>query len=354
MNFHSSGFLSAFLLCAGKGARFAPHTHILPKALLPFLNLPLVSYNLYLLKTLGVKKIAVNTHLHSDLLVPRLTQQAEIAGIKDPAFNQEEKLLGSAGGLYQFKNFFEKENHFFYFNGDSFIWPEKEGILDSVYQSHVDSKALASFLVRPTTKTTGVIWAQEKQNGKICSFLKKPSSSSSVKPYDFLGLALFSHRIFKVLKAESVHIFKDVLEGVSSDLRVHSLSGLKRLDMNRLDTYLQGVQEILSVLQNHSKSFFIREILDLFSPSWCHFSGKNYFSATALNEKFENKEGFLFCGKKVQGLEKLSVKNFAVLGDHCSLPSSVCMDSSVLGEKINLKYNITKKLVLRNSTSLSQ
>ena len=106
MKFNSSNSLSAFLLCAGKGTRFAPHTQILPKALLPFLNLPLVSYNLYLLKTLGVRKVAVNTHLHPDILVPKLTQQAEITGIKNLTFNHEEKLLGSAGGLYQFKSFF--------------------------------------------------------------------------------------------------------------------------------------------------------------------------------------------------------------------------------------------------------
>lgn len=354
MKLNVSNSLSAFLLCAGKGTRFAPHTHILPKALLPFLNLPLVSYNLYLLKTLGVKKIAVNTHLHPDLLMPRLTQEAKTAGIKDPVFNHEEKLLGSAGGLYQFKNFFEKEKHFFYLNGDSFIWPEEEGLLNSFYRSHVESQALASFLVRPATNTKGVIWAEEKQNGKIHSFLKKPSFPSSVKPYDFLGLALFSQRIFKILKAESVHIFKDVLEDVSSDLHVHSLPGVKRLDMNQLDTYLQGVQETLSLLRNRSESFFIREILDLFSPNWCRFAGENYFSATSLKGKLEDKEGFLFCGEQVQGLEKLSVKNFAVLGNHCSLLSSICMDRAVLGERINLKHDITKKLILKNSTSLSQ
>ena len=63
---------------------------------------------------------------------------------------------------------------------------------------------------------------------------------------------------------------------------------------------------------------------------------------------------FLFCGEKVRGLEKLSVKNFAVLGDDCFLSDSVRMDSSVLGESINLKQDITKQLILKNSTFLSQ
>ena len=218
----------------------------------------------------------------------------------------------------------------------------------------MENKALASFLVRPTTNTEGVIWADEQKAGKIYSFLKKPFGPSFVKPYDFSGLALFSFDIFKVLDPQSVHIFKDVLESVSSDLHVHSLPCVKRLDMNQLDTYLQGVQKILFLLQNRSKSFFIREVLDLFSPDWCRFFGKNYFSATPLNKGFENKDDFLFCGKKVQSLEKLSVKNFAVLGDYCSIQSPVCVDSAVLGEKIDLNHNLTGKLILKNPTSLSQ
>lgn len=353
MKLNASNSLSAFLLCAGKGTRFAPHTHILPKSLLPFLNLPLVSYNLYLLKTLGVRSIAVNTHLHPDLLMSRLTKQAEIVGIKNSVFNHEEDLLGSAGGLYQFKNFFAKADHFFYLNGDSFIWPEEKNILDSFYRYHVESQALASFLVRPTTNIKGVIWADEKEEGRICSFLKRPTDLSSVKPYDFLGLALFSHKVFKILKAPSVHIFTDVLEKVSSETRVHSLPGVKRLDINQLDTYLEGVQKILSLLKG-SKSFFVREILDLFSPGWCRFSGAHYFSATSLSKNLENKDEILFCGKNVQGLEKLSIKNFAVLGNYCSIDSSVCIDRAVLAEKINLKHSITKELILKNSTSLFQ
>ena len=354
MKIPSSSSLSGFLLCAGKGTRFRPHTCFLPKALLPFLNLPLASYNLYLLKTLGVKKLAVNTHLHPDLLERELIRQTQVIKMPKPVFNHEEKLLGSAGGLYQFQSFFEKEEHFFYLNGDSFIWPEEKDTLTSFYQSHVESRALASFLVRPATETKGVIWAEENPGGKIYSFLEKPLKPPSVKPYDFLGLALFSRRIFKVINSCSVHIFKDVLENISSDVRVHCLPGLKRLDMNQLDTYLQGVKDILCLLPENSKSFFVREVLDLFSPNWCRFTGKNYFSATSLKRKWECQEGFLFCGRKVQGLEKLSVKNFAVLGDYCSIKSPVNIDSVVLGEKINLNQNLKKALVLKNTTSLFQ
>ena len=52
----------AFLLCAGRGTRFEPHSCVLPKVLIPFLNVPLVAYNLCMLKLLGVGQVIANVH----------------------------------------------------------------------------------------------------------------------------------------------------------------------------------------------------------------------------------------------------------------------------------------------------
>ena len=91
--------LKGFLLCAGQGTRFYPHTYTLPKSLLPFLNIPLASYNLYLLKTLGVLDCAVNIHTHERILKEELKKRAEEIEWSSPVFSYEEQLLGSAGGF---------------------------------------------------------------------------------------------------------------------------------------------------------------------------------------------------------------------------------------------------------------
>ena len=106
--------MKGFVLCAGKGTRFYPHTHILPKVLLPFLNLPLISYNLFLLKSLKVKSWAANIHLHPEQLRDKLQQQAEILGINTPMLSYEKKLLGSAGGLFKTQKFFLKQKNIFF------------------------------------------------------------------------------------------------------------------------------------------------------------------------------------------------------------------------------------------------
>ena len=334
--------LRGFLLCAGKGTRFYPHTHVLPKVLLPFLNLPLSAYNLYLLKTLGVKKWAANIHAHSEILTDELNEQAKTADLSSPVLSYENSLLGSAGGLLKLKPFFEKEECFFYLNGDSFIWPESEESLD-FYQSHVESGALASFLVQTTNKTAGVIWANDKD--QVESFLQKPQKSN-VKPYDFTGLALFSRSVLEEIKPGALHIFKDVLESenLKPHLRVHSVSSLEFLDMNQLDTYLQATRKALCFLQE--KKGFLQKVLNCFSRRWNFYQGENYFSATEIKNPPGEKANILFCGDRVKGLEKLSVKNFSVLGNHSSIISDVCMESSVLGSGVFLNKDLQNELML--------
>ena len=335
-----------FLLCAGKGTRFYPHTHVLPKVLLPFLNIPLASYNLYLLKHLGVNEWAANGHVHSELLKDKLIQQAAIVGMEQAFFSHEEKLLGSAGGLLKLNSFFETEEHFFYLNGDSFISPRTPDSLSCFYSSHVESGALASFLVKPTRKTKGVVWADRAN--RICSFLRKPADKPDVKPYDFSGLAVFSSSVFKEIKHGSVHIFKDVLEfdTLKSHLQIYSVPDMQLLDMNQLSAYLKSTEQALSFLQQKKEGCFLRRILNCFSPQWDFFKGDNYFSATQVKTPPENKKDILFCGGKVQGLDKLSVKNFAVLGNHSSVTSCLYMNRSVLAEGVSLSTNIRNSLVL--------
>ncbi len=349
--------LKAFLLCAGKGTRFYPHTKVLPKSLLPVLSIPLISYNLYLLKILGVKQAVVNIHAHPRLLKEKLPELFGTAGLEEPLFSHEQKLLGSAGGLLKLKDFFKTEEHFFYLNGDSFILPEKGGLsLKGFYSSHVESGALGSFLVRPvqqdvmeTTKEKkkGLIYA-DPSTGRIHSFINrgKNQEGGGGCGYDFTGLAIFSRRIFREIKPSSVHIFKDVLESdlLKPHLRVHSLSDLNLLDMNQLSSYLKGIGRLLCLLR--AEDLFLQNILNCFSPGWDLFQGENYFSASEVKRPPEGSKDILFCGAKVKGLDKLLVKNFAVLGDFAVLSDSLCMDRAVLGEKADLSFSLKNQLHL--------
>ena len=348
--------LKAFLLCAGRGTRFYPHTRTRPKALIPLLNIPLVSYNLYLLKLLGVKDYAVNVHAQAELLKEELQKQAAKAGLSSPVFSYEETLLGSAGGLLKLKGFLEggreQKEPFFYLNGDSFIWPESEESLRNFYFSHRESGALASFLVKPTDKKTRVLWADDQH--RIHSFIAKPVGKTWIKAFDFSGLALFSPSVLKEISPSAHHIFKDVLESeiLKPHIKIYPVSGLKLFSMNELPSYLDGTKQILRTLQKREKqesrgsSFFLRKILDCFSPNWDFFQGENYFSATKVKKLPRKGEGILFCGREVKGLEHLSIQDFAVLGDDTTLKKKAFITRSVIGGGLSVSSHVKNSLLL--------
>ena len=110
-----------------------------------------------------------------------------------------------------------------------------------------------------------MIWANDKT--QVVSFLEKPKEKRNIKPYDFSGLALFSSQVLEEIKPGALHIFKDVLESevLKPHLRVHSISSLKLLDMNQVDTYLQATKEALCFLQKGKKAFFAKSFKLFFS-----------------------------------------------------------------------------------------
>ena len=368
----------AFLLCAGKGTRFRPHTLKLPKSLIPCLNLPLIAYNLYLCKILNVKEWSANTYMHPQILKQGLQKWGEKAGLSPPMLSYEEELLGSAGGLLKVKDFLEKEEHFIYLNGDSFILPPSKEILENFYQAHVQSKALVTFLVTPTNKTTDVLWANSQHQvyfsplpqgtqspplrGSLTqgalSESETPSTNKLVgkkgtpSPYCFSGLAVFSSRIFKEIKTPKGHIFKDVLDKKSLRpyLRIYSVPNLTLLDMNQANTYLKAVKTLLLILEKKEdgQRSFLKEVLDCFSPGWDRFTTERGFSAVPLPPQLKNKvkNHFLFCGSQVQGLEKLSVEDFAVLGENTVITQNLKMTRAVAGPGVCLSSNLNNKLVI--------
>ena len=405
-----SGPKKAFLLCAGKGTRFRPHTLKLPKSLIPCLNLPLIAYNLYLCKMLNVKEWSANIYMHPLLLTPALQKWGEKAGLSSPMLSFEEELLGSAGGLLKVKDFLEKEEHFIYLNGDSCILPPSKEILEDFYQAHIQSKALVTFLVTPTNKTTDVLWVgaddqvyfyplqgtqspplqgtpspplqgtqspplqgtqspplqgtqspplQGTQSPPLQGTQSPPLQGTpspplqgTQSPYCFSGLAVFSSRIFREIKASKGHIFKDVLDKKSLRpyLQIYPVPNLTLLDMNQVDTYLKAVKTLLLILEKekNGKAEFLKDVLDCFSPGWDRFTGERFFSAMPLPSDLKNKlkHNFLFCGPRGQGLEKLSVEDFAVLGEGTAITQNLKMTGAVAGPKVVLHSDLKNQLVI--------
>ncbi len=89
--------MKAFLLAAGRGTRFLPVTERIPKALLPFLNVPLARAHLTRLFQQGVREAGVNLHHLGEQVERRLQDGGP--DLPDLTFFHEEPILGTAGAL---------------------------------------------------------------------------------------------------------------------------------------------------------------------------------------------------------------------------------------------------------------
>ncbi len=301
--------------------------------MLPFLNVPLAAYNLFLLKQLGVQEAAANVYgQHKNILAKQLKKIARTVNIS-LNISYENTLLGSAGGLRKLKPFFmsTKEEDFYYLNGDSMIWLPNTTTLQRFYTAHKKSHALVSFLCCPPNKKQAVL--RTNSLGRIHSFTH-PSKTDKRK-YHFCGLALVSRRIFQKIPMRAKHLFYDVLETACKKdiVRVHAMRGLKTLDMNQLSSYLDGTQKALSWLFSSSahQPAFLCDILNIFSPGW---------------RVFHQPDTIIFCGRNVKGLPHLHAQHFAVLGDNCQMSPDCYIERAVLNKGVRLNQNISNNLLI--------
>ncbi len=86
---------TAMVLAAGYGTRLEPLTSTRAKAVVPFLNRPLLDYALDWLRRCGFTRAVVNLHHHPESV--RALYRERRFGI-DVHFSVEETILGTAGG----------------------------------------------------------------------------------------------------------------------------------------------------------------------------------------------------------------------------------------------------------------
>lgn len=132
--------MRAILLCAGRGMRFRPVTKVIPKPLLPFLNVPLALAHLERLQEAGVAEVAVNLHHLGDQVEGRLREEA--ACLPELAFFREPAILGTAGALRNAASFLSGGD-FLVMNSDAAIAPD----FTALVARHRESGRAATLLV---------------------------------------------------------------------------------------------------------------------------------------------------------------------------------------------------------------
>ena len=109
---------TALILCAGYGKRLAPITNDIPKPLLKVKNINLLDNTLKFVKSIGIKKIKINTFYLSEQIKDFIEKQNYPLNID--IVNDGEKILDTGGGIYNLIKHSEEED-FLTLNPDT-LW----------------------------------------------------------------------------------------------------------------------------------------------------------------------------------------------------------------------------------------
>ncbi len=159
--------MKVMVLCAGHGTRLGDLTRELPKPMLPLHGQPLLAYLLGHLRSQGFNDVAVNLHF-----MPQIIRDWFGDGSRwqmHLTYSQEERLLGTAGGVKNVEPFFRPEEFFLVHYGD--ILTDQD--FGAMVRFHRERKALATLLIHPRAKSNSAVTLEADH--RISGFLERPT-----------------------------------------------------------------------------------------------------------------------------------------------------------------------------------
>ncbi len=232
----------AVLLVGGLGTRLRPLTYQRPKALIPLLNQPLISYELELLARHGVRDIILAASYRSDQLQAELGD-GERWGVR-LRYVEEAEPLGTAGGIKNVEPLIE--GPFLALNGDLVM----EVDLGELAATHLRSGALLTLCLRRVDDISPFGLIQRDDEGYVTAFLEKVERDETGQNTVNSGLYVMSPEILEHIPAGEQYsnehqLFPALLEaGQPVAGHVPDRWGYWN-DVGRIETYLEANRSLL-------------------------------------------------------------------------------------------------------------
>jgi len=239
----NSRVTKAMILAAGEGTRLRPLALETPKVLLPVAGVPLICYTLTWLRSHGIRKVCINLH-HLGSRIKESLGDGSQSGV-EIRYSEEDVLLGTAGGVKMVEDFFD--GTFVVVYGDVLT----DFNLSAMVKFHQGKNALATVAVSTVTKPSEVGIVELKNDGRIVSFVEKPSGGAELgnmasggiyilerQALDFItnqGYCDFAYDIFPKLLRANLPVYGYVLR--QEDYLI---------DIGTIDKYLKANEDVKS------------------------------------------------------------------------------------------------------------
>ena len=309
----------AMIFCAGFGTRMKFLSEILPKPLLPVLNIALLDYILFQLQKLGFKDVVINLHHLSDLIKKNVQSRKWNMNIE---FSQENEILGTGGGLKKVEYFFKNEKKFLVINSDCLC----DFQLNEALVKHDESAVSATMFV------------QKKLSGYSGITL---SSTSIIESFDdgtfmFCGIHILDQSIFSYLDSKPSCIIQTGYKRMLRDNKMTFGYEFKNpwYDFGTLELYRHHQFKLLSELSQEkiileAQKYFFSNLQEIEENIWCQGS-------ITKNNNVLLKSPCLL-GDKVYLDDDTEIGPFTIVGEKCRIGKGSHLNHSILFPKIKVK-----------------
>ncbi len=238
----ASPLRQAVLLTGGLGTRLRPLTDRLPKALVPLLNRPLISYELELLARAGVTDIILAVSYKADALRQGLGDGAKW-GVK-LRYCPEPVPLDTAGAIANARDYLEDD--FLVLNGDLVMDVD----VAAVARAHLEKEADVTILLRRVEDIRPYGLIQRDDDGFIVAFREKVCYDETGQNTVNAGLYVMSHRVLEAIPAGRPYsnerqLFPGLLAKGARLVGYLPPRPGYWADVGRLDSYLQANRALL-------------------------------------------------------------------------------------------------------------
>jgi len=183
----------AVVLAAGLGTRLKPLTLKTPKPALPVGGLPILFFNLFLLKRAGVRDVVVNLHHLPEKIRPLLARSKRLG--LDIGYSLEPKILGTAGGIAQALRKMRPEPTYV-LNGDILCDVDLRKFADA----HRKSRARATLVCLPKDRAEVKSFVESDAKDRIWRIAGEPQKKfrrKKLKKWIFSGIHLIDPALLK-------------------------------------------------------------------------------------------------------------------------------------------------------------
>jgi mannose-1-phosphate guanylyltransferase len=225
------------VLCAGLGERLRPLTDLRPKPACPLLDLPLLWYQLALLRGVGVREVVVNTHRATKLLEGVAVLGCERLGL-ELHVSHEPQLLDTGGGLREARPWLGDET-FLLLNGDMLFDVD----LAAAVATHRRIGAPATLVLGPLPSGGDYRPVEASAEGFVTRIPANGSPRPGAAFFHFTGVHVLEPEIFDYLPSRGpAGIVRDAyraLLAAGRPLAAHQDAGAWR-DLGTPQTYLEA------------------------------------------------------------------------------------------------------------------